>query len=254
MNARERAGTLGAALILAAAIVAAGCSESEDAPTAPTPPAVAPEPTSAVNVATRVGFALAQRDTAMTRGLYTYDYAFLLHPLDVGTGGDTDGLLTRDEELTFARLLRVVPPASLSFEFLGAVAESPDGRPGKDPRVHRRVDASAQIVIAETTEQYVISGALTFFAVRGDSAAIDDAVRGASTLPDSARWYVERIEDGTGGPLAVAVRTSARTVAARNSTLGGYKLIRLQGGVADRSAAGSWRHVPRSGSIPPEGG
>lgn len=213
------------AIALLAALAPSGCSKSDSGPTGPGTTAAAPEPTSPAGVVARLAWAFARRDTAVNQGLYTLDYEYLLHPTDAGTRGDTDGLLVRAEEVAFMdRWIR--RPVLATFAFTDSLRETDDTRPGKDPRFHRRIDTGALIQVDDGAVRYEIRGGFGFFLVRGDSAAIDDGTRVGPTLPDSTRWYVERVEDGARGGF---LRSHAdRAQPAVMATLGGFKLMVLE--------------------------
>ena len=79
----------------------------------------------------------------------------------------------------------------------------PDTRPGHDPRVHKTIRTSFDLVVVDSTSSHIFeaTGQSLFFLTRGDSTATpaDQVALGAHA--DSTRWWIDRWEDETIGTV-----------------------------------------------------
>lgn len=114
--------------------------------------------------------------------------------------------------------------AGLSLHVDPVMISLPDPRPGKDPRYHRIVRTSVDLIAdveqgGSSIDRWIINGNALLFLVRGDSAAISQDMIERGFGPDSTRWWIQRWEDETlpiGGGLL-------HPTPARGFTLGGLK-------------------------------
>lgn len=175
----------------------AGCSETHVTRPVTDP---APSPSTPQGVVRLFQWCWNDMDTTHYRQVFTEDFRFVFSLWDSTGNPYRDDPFGRVEMLACARHLFVgggsaSPAASITLVFDPTLYPVADSRPGKDPRWHKVVATNVNLTI-ETQElvEYNVTGSATFFVVRGDSAAIPP---GLGLAPDSTRWYVERVEDGT---------------------------------------------------------
>ena len=172
-----------------------------------------PEPSSAVGVLRLYEWCWNHRDPDVYRELFTEDYQFQFATTDTAGNSYRDRALNREEELDIAANIFVrgnsttPPPSSISLVFDPNLVALPDGRRGKDGRVHKEI--AAQTLLRFEDPAYEINGTTRFFVVRGDSALLPQELIDRGFRRDSTRWYIERVEDETLDDLAPMRITAA---------------------------------------------
>ncbi len=167
----------------------------------------------------------SHREAVELSALLADDYLFSCAATDSAGNGFRDRGLTRFDEIEVAQHLFVgggtSPPASsITLQFDPNLIPQPDGRPGKqDPKYHQEIFTSLVLRIQTDEEQFQITGAARFALVRGDSALIPPELAAGGARPDSTRWYIERWEDETGGPLVAKAGAPARSPVSPNRPL-----------------------------------
>ena len=150
--------------------------------------------------------------------LFSDDFRFYFNPTDSAGATYRSTPWTRDDELiSVTRLFEggnaVLPPAStvlLTFDRNLTVDPSttisdPEGS------WHRRIRTQVVLFITTADGNLIeISGAATFYLVRGDVATIPDEPLQRGFGADPSRWYIQRWDDETasGGTTARALHTS----------------------------------------------
>jgi hypothetical protein len=191
---------------------------------APPPADVAPVASTPAGAVQRLAWACDHQDVHVVRGLLSDDFLAVTAALDSAGSGARDSLSTRGGELARLLLLLEGPPrpASVRLLFDANLAPFDDNRPGKNPRWHKQIRTSVELVVVDSSSQHTryVSGHALFYLTRGDSALIPPDQSAVGVLPDSSRWWLAGWEDetiGAGGsavsnatrpaPPAVAVRT-----------------------------------------------
>lgn len=165
-----------------------------------------PEPSSAVGILRLYEWCWNHRDPDLYRELFTDDYQFQFATADTAGNAYRDRALNREEELDIATNIFVrgnstsPPPSSISLVFDPNLVALPDGRRGKDGRVHKEI--AAETLLRFEDPAYEIKGTTRFFVVRGDSALLPQELVDRGFRRDSTRWFIERIEDETFEGLA----------------------------------------------------
>jgi hypothetical protein len=100
-----------------------------------------------------------------------------------------------------------------------------------DPRGRWHENIRTQVVLNIRTSDgnaIDISGASTFYFVRGDSALIPEDLRLRGFVADSTRWYINRWDDETaqGGPTPLSSRLG-KALPVSSFTWGGVKVMFL---------------------------
>ncbi len=182
------------------AVALAGCSTSSSVAPGANPP---PNANSPANLARRVEWDWNQRSDDYA-ALLTDDFLYV--PAEGDSAGNTATIWDRSTESFVAQRMFArsgVRPQMNSLAFLldrGELLAMPDPRPGKNPRWHKVVRASAEVSANLTfgdgsPEVYLLTGSFAFYCVRGDSAQIPPELFEAGVRPDSTRWWLERWED-----------------------------------------------------------
>jgi hypothetical protein len=216
------------------ALVTLGTSCSHDVPTAarvaptPNPPA----PSSPAGVVDLFQWSMNNRDLPHFQELFTSDFQFAFAAAD--TAAFHFGTLSRDEMLIAAHHLfaggsATEPPArSISLIFDGNLPAVPDLRPGMLAGWHQAVQVPSLTLTINATDGSAIriAGGLMFYVVRGDSAAVPPDLIDRGIKPDGTRWFIGRMEDGTGmGAAPGAVAAPAATLPSHKMTLGRLLLL-----------------------------
>lgn len=169
------------------------------------------------------------RDISRYREIFTDDYRFAFAIGDSAGNPYTEAApWTRDDELISAQNLFIgggssgEAASSISLIFDGDLNATSDSRNSPssiyDPRYHKQVYIPHLTLTITTTggSGLQVTGAATFFLVRGDSAAIPDELEQRGFGPDSTRWYILRWEDQTNvGPGGSALRPALPGSASR---------------------------------------
>lgn len=186
----------------------AGCAETHVTRPANLPPrADTPQ-----GVVKRFAWCWNNLDVTRYSGLFTDDFQFVFASGDSVGDLYRETVFGRDEMLACAQHLFVgggTRPAARSITLVIDAVLYPldDSRPGKNPRWHQEVSTSVSLTVVTVTDStYHICGNATFFAVRGDSAAIPAEL---GLEPDSTRWYIERWEDYTLWGCGAATRVAS---------------------------------------------
>lgn len=204
------------AVMLALACFVTGCFNPFDPRVAKTTgiSRQAPEPSSAVGVLRLYEWCWNHRDPDLYRELFTDDYQFQFATTDTAGNAYRNRALNREEELDIAANIFVrgnssnPPPTSISLVFDPNLVALPDGRRGKDGRVHKEI--AAQTLLRFEDPAYEINGTTRFFVVRGDSALLPRELVDRGFRRDSTRWFIERVEDETLEGLAPMRITASR--------------------------------------------
>ena len=234
MNTTRRfSAAAAAALVLV--IFAGGCFNPFAPPLAPqrgisAPP---PVPNTPTNLLRLFEWCYNQRSIVEYRELFTEDFRFAFSSLDAAGEAYVNAPWTRDDELISATQLfqggsaEQPPASSIELRLARTFYVNPDTRPGKNAKWHKKTYTSVLLQIRTADGDAIdITGAATFFLVRGDSAFIPEELRLLGFEPDSNRWYIERWEDDTALPdqgvqAGVAtVRPSEAAVRARGAVPG----------------------------------
>src|SRR5580765_4292337 len=216
--------TLATSLLLVLALpLLAGCfnpfNPRELGPGISTPP---PVPDSPANVLRLLVWAYNNRSIAEYREIFTDDYRFAFSTLDPSGDAYRGDIWTREDEVISATHLfqggSPTEPAALSIQLSlgGNLTPETDPRPGKQDRMHKKINTTVSLVIVTPDKQTNVNGPVTFYLVRGDVALIPDELKG-KVGQDSTRWFIERWEDdtatnGPGGSASVAPVSPARAM------------------------------------------
>lgn len=167
---------------------------------------VAPAANTAAGAVQRLAWALNHRDVELIRGLLSDEFSFQTAGLDSAGNPARDTTLTRDSLLAVLRSLLggrpgVPPPASVRLSLDADLVAFPDTRVGRDPRVHKTIRTSVDLVVVDSTAQHTFkaSGHALFFLSRGDSATIPTELKALGAKADSTRWWIDQWEDETIG-------------------------------------------------------
>jgi len=241
-------------LIAAASLTLGGCSKS--GPTQPSAP-VAPVADTPEHALDLLVWCYDHRDVAHHRILFTEDYVFDFALVDTVTGTFRDSSMTRDQELIYANHLfatgvGILPAATSIALTLGPpIVPIPDGRPGKDPTVHKEASVTSNLVADFVGASVQIRSPVKFYLVRGDSAAVPPELVALGALRDSTRWYVEGWVEELSRP--VGTRAAARSLEALetfDATWGEFKLLFLSGPPALPRSSAARPPVPRARAWP----
>jgi hypothetical protein len=136
----------------------------------------------------------------LLEGLFSADFELFTGGLD-SAGNPMRVGIPRDTVLAaFRAVLEGVPgksaPATATLVLDRHLLETPDTRPGREPRVHRSLRSACDFRVEDPTTHgaYHVAGFLLCFARRADSAALPS---GSTTAADTTRWWITRIEDET---------------------------------------------------------
>ncbi len=195
------------------ALGAMGCSERGESvftrltrPPA-TPPTDAPKPDSPAAALRLLEWAYNHRDYATLHTLFTEDFRFYFD------AGDTAGAAYRvtpwglEDELASTSHLFVngksdeAPASSVTLVLDRNFFVYPDPRFASwDPRGrwHKNIRTQTLLhVLRVDGSALEVSGASSFYFVRGDSALIPEDLKDAGFAPDSIRWWISRWDDET---------------------------------------------------------
>jgi hypothetical protein len=228
-----------ATVVIVAAVALVSCRSSSiwfRLPTDVLPPERPPSADTPVGVVRALEWSFNHRDTVTYRTLFTSDYRFRFAQADSAGSSFPDRMLTRAQELQFARAAFVLgtphepPPVAISLTLSGDLVAQPDSRPDKDGRVHREI--AAQTLLRLLQPDFLVTGVSRFFVVRGDSAVWPEGLAHAGA--DSTRWFIEFWDDET-IPSSIGPSISApsqalpgdRTQPSRNSSFGQVKALWL---------------------------
>jgi hypothetical protein len=179
---------------------------------------VAPAPTanSPKNAIRLFEWGWDNRDITRYEQVFAADFRFLFALGDSAGNEFRDDPFDREIELDVARHLfvgggAVAPATSIVLNLDPTLLALADSRPGKNPRWHREIVTSVDLIVrVEDGTEYRILGNARFFVVRGDSALIPPEL---GVGPDSTRWYVDQWNDetlpGAGAVAAGRVVTTA---------------------------------------------
>ncbi len=201
-------------LVVLLALACFGCSSKSHVTRPIVPTQTRPVPDSPVNALRLFEWGWSHRDVQVARSVLTADFAFVFAPEDSAGNLFREPWIDRAETLNIFRNLFVggsaEPPAdSISLTFDQTLLAMPDSRPGRNGAWHKEIVTGVDLVVKTGAQEYFVTGHARFFVVRGDSAVIPPDL-GAS--PDSGRWYIEQVDDGTvpgpGGAVALPVGPS----------------------------------------------
>ena len=172
----------------------------------------APVPNNASNLLRLFEWCYNNKANTEYRELFTDDYRFVFDPVD-SSGAEYQGTpWTREDELISAAHLFVggsadqEPASSITMRLDRSFNVIPDGNYVKwDPTGVWHKSVRTQLFLTIQTPNgsgWDISGAATFFLVRGDSALIPQELKDLGFGPDPNRWYIRRLLDETAHPDA----------------------------------------------------
>lgn len=188
-------------LLFLAGTVVAGCSKREvTAPVAvnPTPPLDTPE-----HVLLALQWALENLDFATLRTLFTADYVFVFASQDSAGNAFRDTPWGWEDEIACSLHLLIggsqtEPPVDrITLDFTNNLVVFPSTLPGHDPKWHKTIRAEVNLRFVRGESTLEVRGPSLFYFVRGDSAAIPQALIDEGVHPDSTRWWIDRWEDDT---------------------------------------------------------
>lgn len=195
-----------------------------------------PVPNSTANVVRLFEWCWKNRGYNEYEEIFTDDYRFYFAAQDSAGNTYRDVPYTRDDELRSATGLFVGTPdhpaaSEITLDFDKTLIPLNDDRPGKDPGWHRtirtHVDLKVTVDIGSGPSVNEVHGYAKFYLVRGDSAAIPEALRLKGFRPDANRWWIERWDDET-LPAGSAAMARARPAHAMpqfvETTFGAVKL------------------------------
>jgi hypothetical protein len=170
---------------------------------APPPAEVAPAASTPARAVQQLAWAFDHQEVEVLRGLLSDDFLAVTAALDSAGNGARDSLSTRDGELARLLLLLEGPPrpASVRLLFDANLIPFSDTRAGKDPRYHKTIRTSVDLVVVDSASQHTryVSGHALFYLTRGDSASIPPDQVAMGVHPDSTRWWLTGWEDETVG-------------------------------------------------------
>jgi len=216
----------------------AGCFNPFDprelGPGISTPP---PVPDSPANVLRLLVWAYNNRSIAEYREIFTDDYRFAFSALDPAGNAYRGDIWTREDEVISATHLfqggSPTEPAAVSITLSlgGNLTPEIDDRPGKNDRMHKKINTTVTLVIVTPDKQTNVNGLAAFYLTRGDVALIPDELKQKGFGPDSTRWYIERWEDNTatngpGGSASIAPLSPARALPALESVIASWGQVK----------------------------
>ena len=183
-----------------AGLMSSGC---EKANTLAPPRDLSPAATSPAAAVKRLEWAFNNRDVEAIDGLLTADLSFWTTVVD--SAGNGSGLEEWTREQLLASLQALLKgdqgaPAAARVQLTLDANPSPfpDSRPGHNSVFHRSVRTSLDVrVEAEEGNAFEATGHLLCYLTRGDSASIPTELLARCAKPDTARWWIDRIEDET---------------------------------------------------------
>ena len=193
------------------------------------PQDLGPAANSPAGAVQRLGWAFDHRDVDAIAGLLAADLQFQTFETDSagnGGGGSRVGW-TRDSVLVALRSLfdgvpGVSGPATVSLSLDPNLVAFPDTRVGMNPTWHKTVRSTADLRVADPASgsRFEVTGYLLFYLTRGDSAAIPTDQLALGARADSARWWIDRLDDETLSGIG-ARAAPARTNPSHQMTFGG---------------------------------
>jgi hypothetical protein len=241
-----------AAAALSLVVLTQGCFNPFAPPLAPqrgisAPP---PVPNTPTNLLRLFEWCYNQRSIVEYRELFTDDFRFAFSNLDEAGEAYINEPWKRDDELISATQLfqggsaEQPPASSIELRLARTFYVNPDTRPGKNGKWHKSVRTSVLLQIRTADGDAIdITGAATFFLVRGDSALIPEDLQLIGFESDSNRWYIERWEDDTALPDQGA-QASAATVGRSAAAL---RVESAVAGAKNVSVSALARHTSPSG-------
>jgi hypothetical protein len=191
-----------AAILLLATLP--GCSTHHTVMGQSSPVPTAPAPDSPAGVIHLFQWSWENRDTLHIAEVLTDDFRFAFSATDSTGAGFSNWALDRDQYLECVGHLfqgsGPTPPAQrIVLYFDPNLIAMPDDRSGKTDPWHKTIRTGVNLTIDNGIDVWRITGYARFYVVRGDSAAIPPELVARGFRPDSLRWWVERMEDETGG-------------------------------------------------------
>jgi len=166
-----------------------------------------PQPTSPQQLIRLFQWCYENRAIAEYEELFTDDFRFAFARVDAATYPPA----VRDEEVAIARGLFVDGKASepranrITLDLSSPLLPLPDSRPNKPDPWHKEITTHVVLTVERDIDRWEITGFVTFYVVRGDSALLPQVLIDRGFGSDSSRWYIERWEDKTDqGQLATA--------------------------------------------------
>ena len=145
-----------------------------------------------------------RRDWRRYAEILTEDFQFAFASVDSAGNAFRDRCLLRADEVQIARNMfetgtPLLPPFSRVVMTLASapLVPLPDPRPGRDMPSHVLIRSNLLISADNGAQSFRITGAGSFFLVRGDSAQIPPELLARGFVADKTRWWVQRWEDET---------------------------------------------------------
>ena len=178
----------------------------------------APVPNSPSNLLRLFEWCYNNRAITEYRELFTDDYRFVFDPVD-STGKEYSGTpWTREDELISTTHLFVGGSADLEPATRITMRLDQNFFVSSDPnylkwdpqgRWHKNIRTQIQFNYStESGDLEEVSGAASFYLVRGDSALIPQELRLLGFGPDPNRWYVRQLNDETAHPEVTMALTA----------------------------------------------
>lgn len=200
MNWRSRAAA--AALVLAAPFLSGCFNPFMPEVLSERVTSTAPTPNTAQNAVRLFEWCWKNRGVTEYSELLSDDYVFLSAGVDSAGNATRDIQARRVDELEIAQNMFIgsverPPAAKIELDFDKTLIPLADPRPGKDPSVHKTIRTTVNLKVDIGDGQvFEITGAATFYVVRGDSASIPSELQGRFPR-DASRWWIDRWEDDT---------------------------------------------------------
>lgn len=223
--------TVTAVLLAAAASVPTGCATRAVRPVVQGDPA--PMPNSPAAVLRLFEWCYNNRAIRPYAEIFPDDFRFYFNVRDSAGAYYITNPWRREDELIYAaRLFANSASITLILDRNFVVLPDPRHLP-TDPlgRWHKTISTQVLLGIRTVDGTAVdISGQVTFYLVRGDSALIPEELKARGFGPDSARWWIQRwddetVQEGDGGWPGGEIIGPARAMPTTRKTWGALKVL-----------------------------
>lgn len=175
----------------------------------------APVPNTPENTLLLLRWCWTNRAADVYEEIFTDDYVFVFAATDSAGNAFRDRPFTREDDLISFRNMcngggSEPPASSISLTFDPTLVSRADSRDGKRNKWHRVIRTSVALTVRTESQSYESQGSALYYFVRGDSAAIPEALQQRGMRPDSTRWWIDRWEDQTLGTSGLLAETLLR--------------------------------------------
>lgn len=211
----------------------------------------APRPTSPQGALQLLRWCWVNRNIAVYEELFTEDFRFFFADLEAADNPP----VFRDDEIAIAQHLFVDGSATeprakrIDLEFSSSLIPIPDPRPGRgeEPRF-KAVNTSVSLRADLGDAIFDVTGDVTFYLSRGDTALIPNALKERGFGKDQNRWYIEGWEDKTTDGASHAVIERALRVAMGSAPWDGRGATLAAGATPSAGAAHPAKLMPKLGA------